>query len=109
MPGGRKNSDSPAKREQRRLLFIQTGQVQEVGQGNWDPKPELFAEAVMSLIELGAAVMFSSTGGGRIIGVKIWEGDSASDRKWLNDNEEVDDWATGIIQLAKRAREGVGE
>jgi len=104
MPGGRRPKDSPVKVEQRRLLFIQTGKQQPVGQGNWDPKPEPFTEAVMALIENGAAVMFSASSGGRVIGVRIFEGDTPGERMWISDNEELDDWAQEIIGLAKAAR-----
>jgi hypothetical protein len=109
MPGGRQKPTNPKVVEQRRLIFVQTGQVQPVGENNWDPKPHLLSEAITSLIAMGAAVMFSSAGGGRVMGVKIYEGDASTDRKWLYDSEELDDWCIGVIEQARKAREGVGE
>lgn len=108
MPGGRRRQESSQLREQRRLIFVQTGEIQAPGENNWDPKPELFAEAVTSLISMGAAVMFSSAGGGRVMGVKIYEGDASTDRKWLYESEELDDWCVAVIEMARKAREGIG-
>lgn len=108
MPGGRRKADPNIVRDQRRLIFVQTGAVQPVGENTWDPKPELLSEAITALVTLGAAVMFSSTGGGRVMGVKVWEGDASTERKWLYDSEELDDWCVDIIEMARKAREGVG-
>lgn len=104
MPGGRRPSTQPtAKSEQRRLIYGTTGHVPAPGQNAWDPKSELFSEAVMCLIADGCGVSFSSAGGGRMIGITIFEGDTKHPRKWIYDDEELDAWAGSIIEAHNEA------
>lgn len=104
MPGGRSKPTETPRQMERRLIFGQTGEQQPLGESSWDPKPEPFAEAVTMLIASGCAVMFSSAGGGRMIGATIYEGDHKHPRKWLYDSEELDEWSLDVIARLKAAR-----
>lgn len=105
MPGGRKPAAPTAKSEQRRLIYGTAGSVPAPGQNSWDPKSQLFTEAVMCLISDGCGVSFSSAGGGRMIGITIFEGDTKHPRKWIYDDEELDAWAGVIIEAHRAATE----
>lgn len=58
----------------------------------------------MTLISDGCGVSFSSAGGGRMIGITIFEGDTKHPRKWIYDDEELDAWAGNIVAAHRRAQ-----
>jgi hypothetical protein len=109
MPGGRKSAQPTAKSEQARLIYGSYGQSAAKGSVHWDPKSELLTAAIVQLIKDGCGVMFSSAGGGRMIGATIYEGDTKHPRKWIYDDEELEEWCLMVIAAGRPDEGGKGE
>lgn len=99
MPRGSSGNVTPAKREQRRLLFEMVGEHQGESLTQWDPKAEMFLEAVLGVLSTGSALFIRPGSGGRAIGLAIWEGDTRHPAKWCYEAEELDDWAQAIRKV----------
>lgn len=88
---------TPAKSEQARLLFLQ-GASSGGGLVNLDPKPEPFLEALLLLLNEGVTVHLKPGSGGRCVGIGGWAGEERLPWQWLYDDEEVDAWASKVIE-----------
>lgn len=98
MPRGSGKQVTPARQEQRRLLFEMLGENEGAGLRQWDPKAGPLVEALLGILSEGAAVFLRPGSGGRAIGVAIWEGDTRHPAKWVYEAEELDDWALLILK-----------
>lgn len=93
-----------AKQEQQKLLWLQTGTHEGETLADWDPKAQPLVQALLEVLATGATVVLRPGSGGRSFGIAIWEGDVRHAPKWLYDNEEVDQWAESINDIAEARR-----
>lgn len=91
--------------EQRVLMWGMQGANIPPSLTEWDPKTEPLVQAVLEVVATGATLVFRPGSGGRSIGVAIWEGDQRWAPNWVYDTEELDDWAQGILMVAKARKE----
>jgi len=98
MPRGSGKQVTPARQEQRRLLFDMTGQHDGESLRQWDPKAEPLVDALLGIASTGAAVFVRPGSGGRALGIAIWEGDTRHPATWFYEAEELDEWALKILK-----------
>jgi hypothetical protein len=98
MPRGKPTLLTPAKQQQRKILWDQTGEAQEWALMDWDCKTEPLVEALLGVLASGATVVLRPGSGGRSVGVAIWEGDVRHSPTWCYEPEELDSWATRILE-----------
>jgi hypothetical protein len=101
MPRIPKSTQTPAKVEQQRLLWEQTGSFDGNGLEQWDPKTQELVDAILTVLSTGSSVFIRPGSGGRSLGIAIWEGEVRHKPKWIYDAEEMDQWAEGILHIAK--------
>ena len=98
MPRGSGKQVTPAVQQQRRLLFEMVGEHEGEHLRQWDPKAVEFVEALLGVLDSGAALFLRPGSGGRAIGIAIWEGDTRHPARWCYEAEELDDWARIITR-----------
>jgi len=101
--GGKRTPDHIV--EERRLIWNQGGGRNEPPISDWDPKPEPWAQAILEIVASGCTVVFRPGSGNRSMGIAIWEGDARHPAKWVYDSVELDEWASEIVDQAKRLKE----
>lgn len=87
-----------AKSEQQRTIYGSFGKVERDTVSSWDPKTEVFTEAILQLVDDGLTVVLRPGSGRRSVGVALWEGDVRDAPVWFYDAEELDAWAAWVIE-----------
>lgn len=103
MPRPTKKETSPAVKQERRLIWEQTGSYGFATVGDFDPKSQMLADALLYVVSTGATVVLRPGSGNRSLGIAIWEGDVRHAPKWVYDAEELDEWSLSIIQVKQAA------
>lgn len=104
MPRAQKQVQAAALNKQQHVLWdIPGGQVVDTID-RWDPKTEVFTQAILEIVATGATVVVRPGSGGRSVGIAIWEGDFRHPPKWLYLTEELDEYCESILQHAQLRR-----
>lgn len=109
MPRPTKVSDSPKAREQKQLLWQQTGSMDNSELASWDPKQVDVVQAILEVLSTGVSIYIRPGSGGRALGIAIWEGDVRHPAKWLYTAEELDEWASDTLDRAAEIKGRKGE
>ena len=88
-----------------RIDWFRTANSGTEGIGEWDIKQEQMADAILSLLASGCAIMLGVTSDGGAVSVTIYSGDVKT-RKYVTDAIELDDCLAAVVATA-RAR-GLG-
>lgn len=91
-----KQSPVSPKDEQRRLLFLQ-GTNDSSSIPDLDPKAQPFTQAILCLLGEGMTVHLRPGSGGRSIGIGGYLGDDRIKTTWCYDEEEIDAWASKVL------------
>lgn len=98
----RKQPRKPEPRRMARAWFDASADASAEMVEHWDIKQEHLANAVLRVLALGSAVMFSASRNGLAIGITIFDGDDRQ-RKWVGNSVELDDHLADLADAAAKA------
>jgi hypothetical protein len=87
-------------------LRKQLGARHQVSIGDWDCDAELVLQAMLQVGAAGNVLFIRPGTGGGSWGLAVWEGDERHPAIWVYAEEQLNEWAEGILRLYKVDRRG---